>query len=89
MVLTGSIRWLIAHGRPEKGLQTLARLHSRGDQTDAWVVAEFDQITEALRHEQEHEARSYAELFVHKSTFRRLFLAVSMQASVRKSEPPG
>lgn len=80
-LLTLRTRWLISHGRPEKGLQTLARLHSRGDVNDAWVRAEYDQIQDAVTYERDHEAQSYSELFVHKSSFRRLFLAVSMQAS--------
>lgn len=81
--LTQLTRWLIAHGRPEYGLKTLARLHSRGDENDAWVRAEYDQIQDAITYERDHEAKSYSELFVHKSSFRRLLLAVSIQASVQ------
>ena len=33
--------------------------------------------------EHEHEAKSYVELFKNKSSFRRLFLAMSIQASVQ------
>lgn len=75
--------WLIDHGKTEQGLRTLAKLHSHGDETDPWVRAEFDQIQDMITFEHEHEAKSYKELFTHKSSFRRLFLAVSIQASVQ------
>lgn len=78
-----SPRWLIDHGQPDKGLATLAQLHSHGDETDAWVRAEFDQIQEAISIEHEHEAKSYFELFTDKSCFRRLFIAIALQASVQ------
>ncbi|KAF2762082.1 general substrate transporter [Pseudovirgaria hyperparasitica] len=78
-----SPRWLIDHGRPGDGLSTLARLHANGDENDPWVRAEFDQIQEAITFEHEHEAKSYTELFTDKSSFRRLFLACALQASVQ------
>ncbi|EOD42856.1 putative mfs sugar transporter protein [Neofusicoccum parvum] len=78
-----SPRWLIDHGQPEKGLKTLAQLHSHGDENDVWVRAEYDQIQEAISIEHEHAAKSYFELFTNKSCFRRLFIAVSLQASVQ------
>lgn len=75
--------WLIAHGKPEDGLRTLAKLHSNGNESDAWVRAEFDQIQDAITLELETEAKSYSELFTNKSSFRRLFLACAIQASVQ------
>lgn len=76
-------RWLIDHGYVEKGLQTLARLHSNGNENDPWVRAEFEQIQDMITFEHEHEAKSIVELFTNKSSFRRLFLAVSIQASIQ------
>ena len=38
---------------------------------------------ETINFEHEHEAKSYMELFTNKSAFRRLFLAVALQASVQ------
>ncbi|KXT02498.1 hypothetical protein AC578_4166 [Pseudocercospora eumusae] len=76
-------RWLIDHGQNELGLATLARLHAHGDQSDAWVRAEYDQIQDMITFEHEHEAKSYIELFANKSCFRRLLLACSIQASVQ------
>ncbi|KAK8045121.1 hypothetical protein PG993_005145 [Apiospora rasikravindrae] len=78
-----SPRWLIDHNQAELGLQTLARLHANGNTNDAWVQAEYAQIQETIAFEHEHEAKSYTELFTKKSAFRRLFLAVALQASVQ------
>ncbi|RYP43183.1 hypothetical protein DL770_011798 [Monosporascus sp. CRB-9-2] len=83
MLFPESPRWLIDHGRAEDGLRNLAKLHSNGDVNDAWVRAEFDQIQETISFEHEHEAKSYKELFVNRSAFRRLFLACALQASVQ------
>lgn len=76
-----SPRWLIDHGRLDEGLQTLARLHSRGDTTDPWVKAEYELICTSIATEHEVEAKSYTELFTDPSCFRRLFLACSIQAA--------
>ncbi|KAK8069534.1 hypothetical protein PG994_006150 [Apiospora phragmitis] len=78
-----SPRWLIDHHQEELGLHTLARLHANGNTNDAWVQAEYAQIQETIAFEHEHEAKSYTELFTKKSAFRRLFLAVALQASVQ------
>jgi len=78
-----SPRWLIDNDRAEEGLQTLARLHAKGDTQDAWVRAEFDQIHENIQFEHEHEAKSYLELFRNRSCFRRLLIALALQASIQ------
>ena len=78
-----SPRWLIACGKTEAGLETLAKLHAHGDVNDAWVRAEFDQIQDTITYEREHEASSLGELFKDKSCFRRLFLACAIQASIQ------
>lgn len=78
-----SPRWLIDTGKPEEGLRTLAQLHAHGNIDDPWVRAEFDQIQETITYEHEHEASSIGELFKDKSSFRRLFLACAIQASVQ------
>ncbi|KAH8599350.1 MFS sugar transporter-like protein [Bisporella sp. PMI_857] len=78
-----SPRWLLDHGYPEEGLKTLARLHANGDETDAWVRAEYDQIQESITFEHEHEAKSYIELFTSRSSFRRLLIACTLQASIQ------
>ncbi|TAQ87826.1 hypothetical protein B7494_g3861 [Chlorociboria aeruginascens] len=78
-----SPRWLIDHGRPDEGLRNLAHLHAHGDELDPWIRAEFDQIQESITFEHEHEAKSYMELFTNQSSFRRLFIACALQASVQ------
>jgi len=83
MVFPESPRWLISKGKVEGGLHNLAKLHSNGDENDAWVQAEFSQIQESLAYERENAAKSYMELFKDKSCFRRLLLACALQASVQ------
>lgn len=83
MIFPESPRWLIDHGRPEKGIAVLAQLHAHGDQSDPWVLAEFDQIQESITYEHEHEAKSYQELVRSKSSRRRLLLSMALQASVQ------
>ncbi|KAI0144149.1 general substrate transporter [Hypoxylon sp. NC0597] len=78
-----SPRWLVDHDRADDGLATLAKLHANGDVDDAWVRAEFAAIRETITYEHEHEAKSYKELFVNPSAFRRLFLAMSIQAATQ------
>ncbi|KAK3315679.1 general substrate transporter [Apodospora peruviana] len=78
-----SPRWLMDHGRVEEGLQTLAKLHAHGNTEDAWVRAEFEQIQESIALERELQAKSYVELFKDPSSFRRLFLACAIQASIQ------
>jgi Sugar (and other) transporter len=50
---------------------------------DPWVRAEFDQIQESISYEHEHEAKSYVELFTNRSSFRRLLIACTLQASIQ------
>lgn len=78
-----SPRWLIDNNKPEQGLKTLARLHSNGDENDAWVRAEFDQIQETITFEHDNEAKSYLELFRDMSCFRRVLIACALQASIQ------
>lgn len=78
-----SPRWLMDHDNPEKALKVLAQLHAHGNENDAWVQAEFNQIQKSIAYEHAHEARSYVELFQSRSAFRRLFLCVALQASVQ------
>ena len=71
------------HDHPDKALKVLAQLHAHGDQNDPWVLAELEQIQASIQHEHQHEAKSYIELFKSRSSFRRLFLCVAIQASVQ------
>ncbi|KAF4547862.1 Sugar (and other) transporter-like protein 59 [Elsinoe fawcettii] len=78
-----SPRWLIARGKEDLGLVTLARLHAHGHENDPFVQTEFAQIKAAIEYDREHEAKGYRELFKDPSCRRRLLLAVALQASVQ------
>ena len=78
-----SPRWLMDNDRSEEALKTLAKLHAHGDERDPWVLAEFSQIRDSITFEHQHEAKSYKELFTNISSFRRLWLATALQASVQ------
>lgn len=78
-----SPRWLIDHGKEREGLTTLAKLHANGNESDPWVQAEYLQIQSAIAREHELEAKGYRDLFTDRSSFRRLFLVVALQASVQ------
>lgn len=78
-----SPRWLIDHGKERQGLKVLAKLHANGNVSDAWVQAEYLQIQNAIAYEHEHKAKGYRDLFTDRSSFRRLFLVVALQASVQ------
>lgn len=78
-----SPRWLIHKDRHDEALKTLARLHTNGNVDDPWLRAEFDQIRESVAEEKAHEAKSYVELFKNPSSFRRLFIACALQASIQ------
>lgn len=78
-----SPRWLIAKGKDDVGLATLARLHANGDQSDGFVQTEFAQIKAAVEYDREHEAKGYRELLQDPSCRRRLLLAMALQGSVQ------
>lgn len=44
-------RWLLVKGRREESLNTLARLHARGNINDAFVQGEFLAMNESLEAE--------------------------------------
>ncbi|KAI6780471.1 uncharacterized protein J7T54_002869 [Emericellopsis cladophorae] len=78
-----SPRWLIDHGKEQEGLATLAKLHANGDESNAWVQAEYSQIQTAIANEHELAAKGYMELFKDKVTFRRLLLVCAIQAATQ------
>ncbi|KAK9900210.1 general substrate transporter [Cystobasidium minutum MCA 4210] len=77
-----SPRWLAYKGRNEEALQTLARLHARGDTNDPLVQAEYEEIQIALREEHSDE-NTVKQLFTNKAYFRPLLLGIALQFSVQ------
>ncbi|QMW45537.1 hypothetical protein G4B11_008992 [Aspergillus flavus] len=78
-----SPRWLIRQGQLENGLQTLARLHSGGNTSDPWMLAEFEQIKTQVAAEKEQCEVKFRDWITEKSIFRRLLLACAMQAGAQ------
>jgi hypothetical protein len=83
MFFPESPRWLLNKDRADEALQTLANLHANGNVDDPWVRGEFSQIQDEIAFDNTHSAKSYAELFTNKSSFRRLLLAVAIQAAIQ------
>lgn len=73
----------MAHDKADKALKNLAKLHANGNDRDAFVIAEYEQIQTSIAHERQYEAKSYLELVKSKTAFRRLFLCCALQASVQ------
>ncbi|KAJ1897572.1 hypothetical protein LPJ66_003285 [Kickxella alabastrina] len=74
-----SPRWLVDHDQPEKAHQVLARLRANGDISAPEVLAELEEIKEAVRVERETAVRSYMEL-LRFPIRRRIILGVAIQA---------
>jgi sugar porter (SP) family MFS transporter len=72
-----SPRWLIAHGKEEKGLDTLFNVHANGDRNDEMVQLEFVEIRDTIRLEKEVEGNQWAELVKTKGNRRRLIILLS------------
>ena len=74
-----SPRWLASKDRYEEALQVLAHLHAKGDINDPKVLAEFQEIKEAIRFEREEAASSFKAL-TEKKMIKRVALGMSVQA---------
>lgn len=70
-----SPRWLISRDRNEEALEILIKYHAEGDRDSAFVAAEFHQIRETIRQEQEASSRPWAELFSTSVNIRRVAVA--------------
>lgn len=73
-----SPRWLASKDRWEEALQVLASLHD-GDPTNPRVLAQYQEIKEALEFERTQAISSYKAL-VAKGMFKRVLLGMSVQA---------
>lgn len=73
-----SPRWLASKDRWEEAIQVLARLHGKGDVNHPRVLAEYQEIEEALRFEREQAVSSFKAL-VEPRMFKRVLLGMSIQ----------
>lgn len=73
-----SPRWLGAQDRWEEAIQVLADLHGHGDVNHPKVLAEYQEIEEALSFEREHAVSSFKGL-VEPRILRRVLLGMAVQ----------
>ena len=73
-----SPRWLASQDRWEESIRVLANLHGNGNITSAKVLAQYQEIKEALRFEREENASSF-QILTGKRIFKRVVLGVSVQ----------
>ncbi|KAI5309134.1 MFS sugar transporter [Ascosphaera atra] len=73
-----SPRWLASKDRWEDALEVLARLHAGGDKTDPIVLAEYNEIEDAIKEEQRNSQTPVRELFKPRIA-KRVFLGMSLQ----------
>jgi sugar porter (SP) family MFS transporter len=76
--LPRSPRWLATKDRWEEAVQVLADLHAGGDIDNPKVLAEYQEIEEALRYEREEAVSSYRQL-IEPKMLRRVILGMSIQ----------
>ncbi|KAK5447832.1 hypothetical protein LTS15_009331 [Exophiala xenobiotica] len=72
-----SPRWYIAHGKEQKGLDILGKVHANGDNNDELVQVEFVEIRDTIRLEKELESNGWKELIKTKGNRRRLIILLS------------
>jgi len=72
-----SPRWCIAHGKEERGMDILAKVHANGDHNDELVQLEFVEIRDTLKLEKEVEGNGWLELVKTKGNRRRLIILLS------------
>lgn len=76
--LPKSPRWLASKDRWEEAIQVLAHLHGNGDVNHPKVLAEYQEIEEALRFEREEAVPSFKAL-VAPRMLKRVILGMSIQ----------
>lgn len=80
--LPESPRWLVAQGRHEDALKSLARLHAKGDIDDNFVRAQLADIQEGVTLEKQANI-GWKTLFKDKQALRKIFLGIMLQFSVQ------
>ncbi|PQE12706.1 High-affinity glucose transporter protein [Rutstroemia sp. NJR-2017a BBW] len=76
--LPRSPRWLASKDRWEEAIKVIAELHGGGDVNHPKVLAEYQEIEEALRFEREEAINSYRRL-ASPRIFKRVILGMSIQ----------
>lgn len=71
-----SPRWLVSKDRHDEALQILIKYHAEGDETSAFVAAEFFQIRETLRKEKEASKSPWKDFVATRANRRRIFVAI-------------
>ncbi|KAJ0109804.1 mfs glucose [Diaporthe amygdali] len=74
-----SPRWLASKDRWEEALDVLARTIGNGDRNHPKVLAQYQEIEDALKFDREQAISSYKALVAH-GMFKRVFLGMSVQA---------
>lgn len=74
-----SPRWLASKDRWDEALEVLSRTLGNGDRNHPKVLAQYQEIEDALRFEREEAISSFKAL-VAKGMFKRVFLGMSVQA---------
>lgn len=74
-----SPRWLASKDRWEEALDVLARTIGNGDRSHPKVLAQYQEIEDALKFDREQAISSYKALVAH-GMFKRVFLGMSVQA---------
>ena len=77
-MLDESPRWLCYKDRADEAFAILVKHHGGGDRDDPLVLAQFHEMTEALRIEKENRHNSFRLLFETKANRWRLFILVSL-----------
>ena len=73
-----SPRWLISKGRAAQAKAILAKYHAQGDDADALVNVEFNEIQQTIALEQEYEKNAWSELWATPGNRHRLVILVSI-----------
>ncbi|WVQ96917.1 hypothetical protein IAU59_004025 [Kwoniella sp. CBS 9459] len=79
-LLPESPRWLMIKGRHEEALQTLARLHSRGNINDPFVQGEFQDMKGSVDSDAALD-QSWGQIFYNKTNLRRTMYGIIIQFS--------
>jgi hypothetical protein len=78
--LTEIDRWLIANGRSEEAVQTLARFHTGGDSTHPLIQFEVEEIGRTIEMEKLAAKTSWKTLVQTPGNRKRTFIAICVGA---------